>query len=119
MGGRGKSSGLENPKQITLDDELEKQSIQDIIKKSIMNRKELLSLEGIGNGSVPSSTTLKKCACCGEYTLPVNIEYAVCSICGWIDDKYQNTHPDSLNGKNSLTLNQAKGIYKTQNSLKY
>lgn len=44
-------------------------------------------------------TAFKKCFCCGEYTIPINIEYTICSVCGWIDDKYQNTHPDSLNGK--------------------
>ncbi len=118
MGGRGKPSKTPNAKQLTFNDVENRQKIQDIITKSTQIRDELLS-SGSNLGTPPSSTTLKKCACCGEYTLPVNIEYAVCSICGWIDDKYQNTHPDSLNGKNSLTLNQAKDIYKTKNSLKY
>lgn len=112
MGVRGKSSGLKNPQQITLDDALITQEVQDLIKKSIANREEILSLVGISGGTKPMPTAFKKCFCCGEYTIPINIEYTICSVCGWIDDKYQNTHPDSLNGKNSITLNQAKGTYK-------
>ncbi len=54
---------------------------------------------------------LKKCACCGEYTIPVGSSHHKCSNCGWIDDEFQNTHPDSLNGPNPITLNQARENY--------
>lgn len=40
MGGRGKSSGLKNPQQITLDDALITQEVQDLIKKVLRTEKK-------------------------------------------------------------------------------
>ena len=69
-----------------------------------------------GMGGVDLSTRMKKCSCCGENTIPVGTEYLVCPICGWIDDSYQNKHPDSLNGQNTITLKDARKIYKRKHN---
>lgn len=106
MGGRGKS--LEKGYyQIDLGEYEEHLKIRKIIKESDKIRSE--GYIGIGgNGVIP----LKKCACCEEYTLPVNEEYPVCIICGWIDDSMQNKNPDSAEGMNVICLNEARYNWK-------
>lgn len=69
-----------------------------------------------GGGGIVPVTRMKQCLCCGEYTIHSGTENEVCPVCGWIDDSYQNKHPDSLNGKNPLTLNEARKQY--QNNAK-
>jgi hypothetical protein len=65
---------------------------------------------GVGGGAA-SPQLYKKCACCGEYTIPLGSEYEICPVCGWVDDNYQNINPDSLDGKNPVSLLQAKNTY--------
>jgi hypothetical protein len=65
-----------------------------------------------GGGGV--ATIMKQCFCCEEYSIPAGTEYEVCPICGWIDDKYQNRHLDSLDGKNSNSLNEAREKYRSE-----
>jgi hypothetical protein len=67
-----------------------------------------------GGGIVPV-TRMKQCFCCEEYTIPTGTTNKICPICGWIDDKFQNTHPDSLNGKNAISLKEAREIYRSEN----
>lgn len=57
---------------------------------------------------------MKPCACCGEYTIPVESQDAICPICGWFDDDFQNTHPNSSNGLNPITLNEARKKYRSE-----
>jgi hypothetical protein len=104
MGGRGRSA-THGTRQYTFQDELLKQEIQD---KRLKNAKKSASL--VANGGINSefAITLKKCKCCGESTLFRGTIYEVCSVCGWIDDPYQNLHPDSEEGKNSISLSQAR-----------
>lgn len=70
---------------------------------------------GVG-GSVNSRIRKKKCFCCGEYTIYSRAENEACPVCGWIDDSYQNKHPDSLNGKNAISLKEAREIYRREHS---
>jgi rRNA maturation protein Nop10 len=112
MGGRGKDSGL-RARQLTINDTLRQHTISDIIEKSAAQRAAMVG-SGIGGGA--SLRLLKKCACCGEYTIPIGSMFEECSNCGWIDDEYQNNHPDSLDGKNTISLLQAKSIYHTKQS---
>ena len=55
----------------------------------------------------------KRCACCGELTLPDYSVYYICPVCGWEDDDIQNDNPDFSGGANDMSLNQAKEAYKT------
>jgi hypothetical protein len=110
MGGRGRDSGL-GSRQITLDNITERNIISDIISASAERRK-LMSDGGAGVGGAGSSILLKKCACCGEYTIPVNTEYETCLFCAWIDDPFQNANPDSIDGRNPFSLNDAKEKYR-------
>lgn len=68
----------------------------------------------VGGVSVDTKIRKKKCFCCGEYTIPYRTENEICPVCGWIDDAYQNKHPDSLNGKNSLSLKEAREMYRSE-----
>jgi len=108
MGGRGRSSGV-GARQLTIQDALIQSNISEIIKESTAKRESLISSNGGGGAASP--VLYKKCACCKEYTIPANSEYETCSICGWIDDKRQNAHPNSFEGKNEITLSQAKLQY--------
>lgn len=113
MGGRGTSSGR-GPRQITIYDEIKRHEIADIINESDRRREYLV---GDGkNGGLLSPELFKKCACCGEYTIPVKSEYEICLVCGWIDDPNQNQNPDSLDGRNPITLNQARQEYHVKES---
>jgi len=49
-----------------------------------------------------------QCACCEQYTLHPAIESEQCVVCGWVNDSFQNAHPDSLQGQNAITLNIAR-----------
>lgn len=64
-----------------------------------------------GSVDVGPSIKMDQCCCCEEFTIPRGSQNEICSICGWIDDNYQNTHPDSLNGKNPFTLSEARRKY--------
>ena len=110
MGGRGRSSGL-GSRQSTIDDAQRQNIVSGIIKESKLRRSVISSG---GRGGTASPKLLKKCACCGEYSIPIGTEYEVCPICGWIDDAFQNTHPNSLDGRNPISLLEAQAIYQRQ-----
>lgn len=55
--------------------------------------------------------SLKACACCGELSLDVKSEYAICPICGWQDDPEQNANPTLKNKSNKMSLEEAKVAY--------
>jgi len=109
MGGRGKSSGTRGH-QLTINDSEKRQKITDIIQENTTRRQQIIEAGEGGNSSSPM--LLKKCVCCREYSIPINKEHEICPICGWVDDKFQNNHPNSLEGKNAITLSQAKKSYK-------
>jgi len=108
MGGRGRSSGLNTHRQRTLEDIQRQQMVSDIINDRTQKR---ASINGEGDGGSSSAQLFKKCACCREYTITVGTEYETCIICGWIDDPIQNKNSDSIYGKNSLSLVEARIIY--------
>lgn len=53
----------------------------------------------------------KKCACCGEESLPANSEFEICPVCGWEDDDIQNSDPQFEGGANDMCLEQARKAY--------
>ncbi|MCL2398503.1 MAG: hypothetical protein FWC91_02005 [Defluviitaleaceae bacterium] len=117
MGGRGKSSGL-GVRQLTLDDGQRQHMISEIVKDASQQR-TIMENRGFGQAGRSSSPSLfKKCACCGEYTLAAGTEYEICHICGWIDDPYQNRHPKSEQGKNSISLVEARKFHQESISVK-
>ena len=83
-------------------------------KTPVRTKIDAVSIGGAGGGVIPV-TRMKRCFCCGAQTIPSGTKYETCSICGWIDDPYQNKHPDSLNGKNPLTLDEARERYNNNN----
>ena len=53
----------------------------------------------------------KKCACCGEYSLPPASRFEICPACGWQDDDVQNDDPAFAGGANDVSLEQAQREY--------
>lgn len=83
------------------------------VRTKASSEEEGVGIGAGGGGNVFSITKKKPCFCCGEFTLSMYAEYEVCSICGWIDDPYQNKNPDSVDGKNQVSLNEAQEQYST------
>jgi rubrerythrin len=81
---------------------------QDLIEKG---RSETA---GHAGKEIKETIAFITCACCGEYTIPINSEYEICPVCGWIADPYQNAHPDSTEGKNSICLHEARKMHQTR-----
>jgi hypothetical protein len=54
----------------------------------------------------------RKCSCCGYKTIDKEGLYEICEVCYWEDDPIQKDKPDSDNGANSVSLNQAKENFK-------
>jgi len=53
------------------------------------------------------------CKCCGNLSLKEpSGSYEICPICGWEDDKMQNTNPDYRGGANQKSLNESRMFYK-------
>ena len=53
----------------------------------------------------------KKCACCGQYSLPPDSKFEICPVCGWEDDDIQNDDPQFEGGANNMSLEQARKEY--------
>jgi len=109
MGGRGRDSGV-GARQTTLEESIRQQMVTAVIQKSLKLRE---ALGGQVGGSIAGTPQLfKKCACCGEYVLSLTTVDEVCPICNWINDEQQNRHPNSLDGKNLISLTEARAIYR-------
>lgn len=80
-------------------------------KLPVRTKSNEIGVGGSGGGIAISTAKMKQCLCCREHTIPTGTKDGICPVCGWIDDKFQNTHPNSLSGKNPLTLNEARQQY--------
>jgi len=107
MGGRGRSSGADQ-KQINMEMVLLTLDVERIKKEADAIRASMDSFGG--SGGVPA-TKMKQCFCCEEYSILAGTEHECCPICGWIDDKFQNKNPDSIEGRNPISLNEARKQY--------
>ena len=54
----------------------------------------------------------KRCACCGQESLPPVSIFENCPVCGWQDVEVLNDEPDFEGGANDMSLNQAKEAYR-------
>lgn len=113
MGGRGKASGVQH--QLSIQDQLLRTEVSSIISS------KNIEIEANGNdsfsnilGGRQTYSDNRACACCGTYSIPYYSEQFTCPICGWIDDIFQNSHPDSMTGPNVSSLNQMKEKIRNQ-----
>ena len=114
MGSRGRKSCADT-RQYSMEDMARFSRISRIIAESDAARKAMITAGNAGTDGSPSPSIFKKCACCREFTIPAGTRYERCPNCNWIDDPYQNTHPNSYNGMNRITLSQARKEYARQN----
>lgn len=105
MGGRGRSSRL-GEKQMNMEDYEFNCKVEGIMEKAEALRSVLKDTTN-QKGTFP----LRKCCCCEKYMVPVNSFHWKCKECGWIDDEFQNVHPDSTEGPNPISLNEARKWY--------
>lgn len=108
MGGRGTYAKV-SANQLSFKTLADKEKTLQIIEESEEIRKNLRHSPSGKESNVQHA--YKKCACCGEYVIPLGTEYQACIICGWIDDNYQNKNPDDTEGKNKISLNEARRRY--------
>jgi hypothetical protein len=111
-------SGI-NPRQISLERLILAQDVSRIKSEieTIVAPSGSLSGFSFGSGGNPQIKQ-RICPCCEEYIIPEESKNEKCPICGWIDDAYQNTNPDSLKGKNPISLNEAREAYRNWAMLK-
>ena len=53
-----------------------------------------------------------KCGCCGQYTIEEEGTMESCSVCGWMQDPYQEEYKDKTGGANLMSLNEARKAYR-------
>lgn len=58
------------------------------------------------------------CPCCGEYHFEEEDFYEVCEVCGWEDDGLQRDEPDYEGGANTISLNQAREVWRQTHDIK-
>ena len=110
MGGRGGDSKI-NTKQISSKDTKLLKDVEDKKRESDIKRALNALKKGGMAGGNQISIDKKECACCGNPTLTLGSTNETCPVCGWIDDSFQNKHPNSLKGPNSMTLTKAREEY--------
>ncbi|MPN47880.1 hypothetical protein SDC9_195484 [bioreactor metagenome] len=103
MGGRGAKTGYLDKNQHIFEYEADK--LREVVRTGQAIGKTLQRPE---KEAIP----FRECCCCKLITLPLEMEYTKCCVCGWIDDPFQNGNPDNPNGRNGLSLNEAKENYK-------
>lgn len=105
MGGRGIKSPI-NVLQQTLSDYNHKERVHELIKEYSEYRIQKKNLKI--DEDINQQQLYEACACCNFRVIPINSEFEVCPICGWIDDPFQNVNSNNPNGKNGISLIEAK-----------
>ena len=55
---------------------------------------------------------MKKCACCGNYSLEDDSLFEICDVCNWQQDAVMEDNPDYTGGANYyLSLNEARNYW--------
>ena len=57
------------------------------------------------------------CPVCGKSMFPHENSYEICRVCGWEDDSYQVEFPDDDVGPNQISLNEARELYRSGQTL--
>lgn len=109
MGGRG-TPAHPYGQQMKINQYIKEQSENAEIER-IKTIRDQNGMIGIGAGGTSGNYGLKRCACCDNFSIPIGSKYETCSICGWVDDEYQNMHPKSSNGKNTVSLEESRKKY--------
>jgi len=56
------------------------------------------------------------CPVCGEYKFEMDDNYEICKVCRWENDGLQLDEPDSDEGANELSLNEALAKWNARNT---
>lgn len=52
------------------------------------------------------------CPVCKKFKFPFRDSFAICEVCGWMDDFFQEENPDEDCFANIMSLNEARAAYK-------
>lgn len=55
------------------------------------------------------------CPVCGKHNFRVNGTNEICPVCEWINESLQNNYPDSHDGENTLSLNEYRQKWQSNN----
>ncbi len=58
------------------------------------------------------------CPVCGKHEFPYGDSFLVCPVCDWMDDRYQEKHPDEDGCANNISLNEHKKRWAEKNKEK-
>jgi len=59
------------------------------------------------------------CPVCGEYEFEMDDNYEICTVCRWENDGMQFDEPDSDEGANEMSLNEARLQWATRSGTSY
>ena len=119
MGGRG-IHAVNHNSQISLDHYLLGEEIRGIHSSLETLRRESRRVQAsssheLGSGAARSSqSAMKRCACCGSFSIPAFSWFETCPVCGWIDDPRQNQNPSLNEGANPFSLDEARSRWREQ-----
>ena len=57
-------------------------------------------------------TKMGRCACCGNYTIPIDEMGWICPVCDWEDDWWESSNPDQEGCINGVSLNAARELFR-------
>jgi len=57
------------------------------------------------------------CPVCREYEFEMDDNYEICTVCRWENDGLQNDEPDSNEGANDISLNEARTRWAARNDV--
>ncbi len=96
---------LENPKA----KDSEGHDIEELRNNFLKLRKKNKNYNYLS--SIAPKPIKHKCPVCGKYTFKDVDDYDICPICGWENETYGETYPDSDGGANSISLNESRRIW--------
>lgn len=57
-----------------------------------------------------------KCPVCGKHEFPCIDSLEICPVCDWQDDSFQEEYPDEDGCANTISLNQARAVWKNKSN---
>lgn len=74
----------------------------------------LIKIEQLTGYRIYKDNNKHTCPCCEKHIFDKKEKSETCPICGWINDPLQSLDPDYKDGRNKISLNQARINFRNQ-----